>query len=249
MRKTKNGVQIHLSNPDALDLRYNHNRLFIGGASSEPDLNEGSARSKLALQVFMLISGILLLAFWGFVLYTFIFNNLSIEVEGAISGVDGKHVLYTYEVDGVTYEKREPANRSSSAWSSGNAPHPVKYLSFQPQVSRLDFNIEKFDVGLSIMGTILLGGFTFAGYWGLRTYRRLSDLKDNATHIVEGTIDTVIRGRYGSKIVGYEAESPFTGEPIRGTNTIGRLEGAHERLQSGSPVAILYKDDKLHALL
>jgi hypothetical protein len=58
-----------------------------------------------------------------------------------------------------------------------------------------------------------------------------------------------MRGQKGMMTYFYQATSPITGNDIGGNVNIGRLNPRFGRIDKGSKVAILYKDDNLHTLL
>lgn len=182
--------------------------------------------------------------------YIAVWNSpLGVETMGTVDGYDGTHVEYHYEADGVRYDKREPVNRSTTAWRSGDAPEPVVYLSFQPAESRLAFNVEGMDWGMAAFALIFAGILPFSGWLLRRRHLRMIELRDEATHVLEGKVTNAISTRSGMQTFFYTATSPDTGRDLRGSVNVGRLSTSFGRIAVGSNVAVLYRHDDLHAIL
>lgn len=254
MPKQANELTIQVENLNQVVYRYPHNKIYLEGRSAQPSLG-GVNRVWLYLGYgMMVVCGLALVGLLAFSVYTAVWNSsLAADVEGTVTGIDRSTgellVFYSYSVDGVEYEKREPSpRRSSSGWADGNVPETITYLTFQPEVSRLDFNVEPFDFVVSIGGMIFIGGLVFAGYWSVRQQRRMTRLQEEATHVLAGQVQNVIPSQRSQNIV-YVATSPQTGEAVRGGTMVGKLEGVYGTLRPGVPVAVLYADDTLHAIL
>lgn len=171
------------------------------------------------------------------------------QVQGTIDNLKGSTIYYHYEVDSVRYDKQEATHSYSSSYENGNVPSPVLYLSFSHSESRLRFDVQPPDLLMIIMSLLFIAVFPLAGYLMLRGHRRLTQIRDEATHLIEGTIRMEFFGRRGMMSYTYTALSPVTGKGIGGVVQVGRLSPQFGRIQKGSTVAILYRDDKHHAIL
>ena len=182
--------------------------------------------------------------------YLILWNSpLAVEIEGTIDDHQGRTVNYHYVVNGERYDKAESSSRSVSNWDEGNIPYPVIYLSFHPTISRLEHNVEPIPW---VPGAFLLAiavGIPWLGQYTIHYTQRMITLRDEATHILQGEIYQAFRGQKGTVNYLYKTTSPTTGKHIGGMVTLGRLSPRFGRIDAGSTVAILYKDDKLHELL
>lgn len=252
MAKSYKDLDVRIGDVTAIRFRRTENDYFFRHPERpvEPVLT-GTAKAWIYVGYVLSIGGLIAtLAFIGMMGITALFNSSAmVETTATITGTQGQKVFYTYTVDGVQYEKEEDTRFISSAWNSGNAPEPARYLSFMPSVSRLTDNIEKLDVPLLIFAPLMLLGWTIGGFVVVRDYRRMTRLRDEATHLLDGVITGQMNMRNGPLTVYYAAVSPTTGQLVKGSCSIGKLESVRHFLTAGTKVAVLYRDDKLHMIL
>lgn len=245
-------LDVRIPHLDQIQLRHLNNRSYFSGAVATPTL---ASKSKVWLYVgyALAIGGtIATIATLGIFAYIWLFTSpFAVEVEGIVDGRQpGRIIEYHYEVDGVRYDKDEITTRiSKSSWDNGNVPEPVIYLSFMPSVSRLEVNTEEFDAFLAFFAILFLLILAVAGFMQIREYRRTNQLILEASHILPGTITFVAIGQKRLKTVTYKTISPETGNELTGNAHIGVLESVYKQFVKDTSVAILYANDKLHAIL
>ncbi|MEO0824409.1 MAG: hypothetical protein AAFX95_23030 [Cyanobacteria bacterium J06639_16] len=226
------------------------NEYFLQGQRPEATLDSLWEGWKTVGKVLVGLGLVAVLAVIGLLGYLILWNSpLAVEVEGTIDDYQNGTVNYHYVVDGTQYDKAESSSMSVSNWDEGNIPYPVIYLSFRPAISRLEHNVEPIPW---VPGAFLLAiavGIPWLGRYTIHYTQRMITLRDEATHILQGEIYQAFRGQKGTVNYLYKTTSPTTGKNIGGMVTLGRLNPRFGRIDAGSTVAILYKDDKLHELL
>lgn len=249
MGKHFNDLDVRLTSP-RIDTLRPENEYFLRGQLSEPALDSVWEGWKTVGKIMMLIGVIGVVAVAALLGYFIVWNSpLAVTVEGTIDNYQFGNVYYHYVVDDVRYDKVEPSNRSVSDWDEGNVPHPVVYLSFLPAESRLTFNVESLDWFLSGFLLAIPIGLVWLGRYTIRFTEHMILLRDEATHVLQGEIYESFSGQKGTVNYLYKAVSPTTGKHIGGMLTIGRLNARFGRIAKGSPVAVLYRDDKRHTVL
>ncbi|MEO1295777.1 MAG: hypothetical protein AAFW75_08225 [Cyanobacteria bacterium J06636_16] len=250
MAKRLQDLTIQLSAPHIQTLRP-ENEAFLRGERGEAALDSVREGWVTVGKVIVVLGAIALIAVIALIGVFIVWNSpLAVETEGIVEGQQGNNVSYHYIVDGVRYDKVEDSSRlSRSEWDEGNSPYPIIYLSFQPQISRLEHNVEKVEWFPMIFLLGIAASIPAFGVYTIRFTRRMILLRDEATHLLQGEIYRSFRGQKGAVNYLYTATSPITGKKIGGSLTIGRLNSRFGRIQTGSMVAILYKNDKLHTVL
>ena len=249
MAKHLQNLEVQLESSQVSTLRP-ENVPFLNGERQEAALDSLWAGWKTVGKSLVVVGSFAVLGVTGLLGIFVVWNSpLAIETEGTIDDFRNGEVSYHYSVDGARYDKVEYSSRSVSNWDEGNIPYPVVYFSFQPAESRLKHNIEPIDWFVFVFLFIFALSIPALGVYTIRLTQRMTTLRDEATHVLQGEIYRAFRGQKGTVNYLYRATSPTTGNRIGGTLTIGRLNPRFGRIDAGSTVAVLYKDDKLHTVL
>jgi hypothetical protein len=250
MGKRLGELDVRLKSSEIATL-HSENEAYLRGQRPEPELDNVWA-GWITVGKVMFVVGLIILALMLVVLGYFIIWNSSqaVEVEGVIDDFRSGDVYYHYTVNNIRYDAVEPAGgRSVSDWDNGNAPYPIVYLSFQPNVSHLKHNVAHFEWGTAIFVGIFLLAIPFVGLMQINFTKRMIMLREEATHIIEGNVSKTLPGQRGVVNYYYSAVSPMTGKQLSGVMPIGRLNPRYGRMKLGSHIAIIYKDDKTFTVL
>jgi hypothetical protein len=101
----------------------------------------------------------------------------------------------------------------------------------------------------AIFLTLACLGLSWWGRYMLIFGQQMRNLRENASHLIEGEVIASIPGPKGSTNYVWRAISPLSGKPISGSLMIGRLSPRFGRLEKGSKVAVLFLDDQTNAVL
>ena len=230
-----------------LAFRWSENGGFLKGTQPYPRFYDQLPVDDIF--VFALFSiGMILLG--GIVAYIALwYSPLAVRTSAMIGEYREGEVSYHYFAGSNRYDKIEPASRFEPTWDSVEPTHPVVYLPFDQSNSRLDFNFPTLNPFLAL-AALSVSLFTFIKWHGMRNYKRMTVLRDEAAHLLEGRTFKV-SNRLVPKSISctYAFTSPKTGAEIRGYFWSSRSAPHHSHFQQGTVVAILYRDDKLHAVL
>ena len=250
MTRTINDLDVRIRDLSAIQVRFPKNQAYLQGTSAHPVLGGEHERFRSAGYVIMAASVSLLLLYLVFIVFIWLWTSpFTATTEGTIDGLaEGWDIVYSYEVDGVRYEKVEPSSSRNPGWADGGVPQRIVYLSFWPAQSRLPGNIEDMEWFPVICGGGMIVAFIMWRFALLRNQRRMSKLAREATHILAGTIAHVGRLYRGTMVATYHADAP-TGEQISGTFNIAARDATQRRIFNGTQVAILYRDETMHSIL
>lgn len=233
-----------------IQLRFPQNQAYLDGLTDEPVLGADTALYRYFSYALMAISAVLLPAYIAFCIFIWLWTSpYAMTTQGTIDGLaDDWNIRYSYEVDGVRYDKVEPYPSRSPQWADGGVPQTIVYISFWPSQSRLPRNVEAPEWFPMIFGGLMLLLLGLMGYALMHDRRMERRLSHEATHVLEGVIAHLNPLYRGILVAVYHTNSP-DGQQIIGKTHIGRFDQARGRIVRGTPVAILYRDDKLHAIL
>lgn len=97
-------------------------------------------------------------------------------------------------------------------------------------------------------GFFLLGAAAFVlffGIWQVRFSRSNTDLGIAATHVIGGRVGPPRRGPNGRvTMFTWQAQSPASGQELRGNLQFGRLNKRHGRIREGMIIPVLWKSDR-----
>lgn len=235
-------------------LRHAANSAYLQGEDREPSVG---GHSKWWYRLGGLMRGLFLLlaAVWlAFLVYNGTWNSpLTAETPSStLEVVDGggeRLLAYSYLVDGQTYHRTEsPGSRWNSGWDSGDDQETIRYLTFWPSRSHLEFRVERWSWGTAISVTLFVLCLAYAGHSTMRTQQHLERIAEGCSHVVPGTVVQVIPSQNFRYVI-YSATSPISGQEIREKVMVGEGEPVKNSLVVGAPVAVLYRDDASHTLL
>lgn len=235
-------------------LRFKNSETFLSNEDTELDLGGTNiwaiwfCRFLFWFGLLALV-GVMCLAFY---IWMWDSSPLTSTVAADVVGYDQKSqgavVRYQFEVDGKKVSAEQYANSTESKWRDANAKADVVYLNFMPSSNKLKKTVERMDWSILILGPIMPIVFLLGGHLGKRAMQRMARIEEKASHILRGEVTNRIRSK-GTVIVQYKTKSPITNEEIFGGEQLGKLVPALKNMQIGSPVAIVYANDKEHTLL
>jgi hypothetical protein len=244
-----------------VSFRWPDNEAFLNGTQPHPqpnfleDLIVGLIAGIVLLPIIGLMSGFFILIWMASTLSALWHTPLAVETTAMIDGYQDQMVSYHYYVGSTRYDKIEPASRFEPTWDSVEPRQPVVYLIFDPSYSSLASNVRPetypgFDVAINALTPLLPAFIVWQVWQAMRNYKRRIVLRGEATHLLEGRIFKV-RNTWKSPLITYTYLflSPTTGAEISDHFSIDRSNPRNGDFQQGTMVAILYRDDKLHAIL
>lgn len=207
----------------------------------------------------------------GYMWYTFYANHQAILTEGKqVRGVivDGfaetsrsfyviettrYRVTYRYQVGGQNYEMAQDIDAAIYDQLRLQSPVTVAYLPANPAVAELagDFaDTTEFRNAMLTLGAVTIGAALIAAYFLFvdARNRRLS----SQGQMLDGVL-TSANGQYSRRglniTFNYQFRSPH-GDTLKGARTVQRNDLRKQSLPTGgSPVKVLYVNDKLHRIL
>ena len=126
-------------------LRYPRNSGFLQGETVAACVGGHSKFWWWAGRVARDFLGLLTAIFFLYSLYVIIWNSgLSAQtLSTSLKTEDKRTLTYTYQVSQRSFQRTEStADRWNTRWESGNGQEKIRYLTFWPERSHLDFRVE-----------------------------------------------------------------------------------------------------------
>lgn len=171
-------------------------------------------------------------------------------------GGDHPLVVYHYTVEGRRYENdTTPTARSCDDYRPGSTLE-IAYLPHQPEVSqRTDENplVVLLFMGIAVVGLFALGAVFRGRIQAERQGNRVQNSLNSRGQLLNGTVVRVEPPRAASQgikpaVVHYQFDTP-AGKRVEGRMNVYSTYDAVKPLESGTPVRVLYANDRTHIVL